>query len=223
MLELRDVAYRYAGTRRRVLEHIDLVVADGEILGVTGPNESGKSTLCLVASGLAPASIGGDLRGAVEVDGQPLHGLAAAELAGRTGIVFADPESQRTGVTASVFEEVAFGPVNLGLPVAESVARARTALATVGLTGLAERHPARLSGGETQLLAVASILALRPRVLVLDEPVAELDQEGRSRVATAIRAAAEVGTAIVVAEHDMAFLAAIGARIVAIERGRLVS
>lgn len=222
MLELRNVAYRYPGTRRAVLAGVELVVGDGEVVGITGPNEAGKSTLCLVASGLAPASIGGELGGEVLVDGLPLRGLSPAELAGRTGIVFADPDAQRSGVTASVFEEVALGPVNLGLAIGESVARTRAALAVVGLTGLAERHPARLSGGETQLLAIASILAMRPRVLVLDEPVAELDSEGRSSVAAAVQDATDAGTAVVVAEHDTDFLAAVGARVVKVHDRTLV-
>lgn len=222
MLELRNVSYRYPGARRAVLEGVDLVVGDGEIVGITGPNEAGKSTLCLVASGLAPASIGGELGGEVRVDGRPLRGHSVAELAGLTGIVFADPATQRSGVTASVFEEVALGPVNLGLAAGESVARTRAALAAVGLEAVAERHPARLSGGETQLLAIASILAMRPRVLVLDEPVAELDPEGRARVADAVRDATAAGITVVAAEHDTDFLAAVGARIVKIHAGTLV-
>jgi len=220
-IELRSVAYRYPGYRSPAIEGIDLRVEDGEIVGVAGRNEAGKSTLCLVASGLAPASTRGELTGDVLVDGTTLRGLPTHELAGRVGIVFSNPASQLSGIAGTVFEEVAIGPVNLGLEVAETAARVRSALAAVGIEDLAARRPDHLSGGQTQLVAIASMLALRPHNLVLDEPVAELDPEGRALVAAALRAVAASGTSILVAEHDVDFLASIGARMVGITVGRL--
>lgn len=219
-LELRAVSYRYPGYRRRALEAVDLRVGDGEIVGLVGPNEAGKSTICLVASGLAPASIGGELAGDVFVDGVALRGIPVHELARYVGLVFANPASQLSGIAGTVFEEVAFGPVNLGLAVPETVGRVRMALATVGIEDLAERRPDRLSGGQTQLVAIAAMLAMRPRVLVLDEPVAELDPEGRRLVGEALRSLAGAGTAMLVAEHDLDLLRSLDARIVAIDCGR---
>lgn len=220
-LELRAVSYRYPGYRRPALAAIDLRVGDGEIVGLVGPNEAGKSTICLVASGLAPASIGGELTGDVLVDDVSLGGLPVHELAGRVGIVFANPASQLSGIAGTVFEEVAFGPVNLGLAVPETMDRVRVALASVGIEDLAERRPDRLSGGQTQLVAIAAMLAMRPRVLVLDEPVAELDPEGRRLVGEALHSLARAGTALLVAEHDLDLLASLDARIVAIDGGRI--
>jgi energy-coupling factor transporter ATP-binding protein EcfA2 len=220
-LELRTVSYRYAGYRRLALDRVDLRIEDGEIVGLVGPNEAGKSTICLVASGLAPGSIGGALTGEVLVDGESLAGRPPSELAGRVGIVFANPMSQLSGIAGTVFEEVAIGPVNLGLPVVDSVSRAREALAAVGIEDLAERAPDRLSGGQAQLVAIASMLAMRPRHLVLDEPVAELDPDGRRLVGEALRSVARAGTAVLVAEHDLDLLAALGARIVKLEAGRI--
>ncbi|HEX8025576.1 MAG TPA: ABC transporter ATP-binding protein, partial [Candidatus Limnocylindrales bacterium] len=132
-LELRGVSYRYPGYARHVLSEIDLTLRDGEIVGLVGPNEAGKSTLCLVASGLAPASVGGVLGGEVRLDGEPIAGKQPHELASRIGMVFQNPNTQRSGVTGTVFEEVALGPVNLGLPIAETVARTRRALATLSI------------------------------------------------------------------------------------------
>lgn len=220
-LELRGVSYRYPGYRRLALDGVDLRVGDGEVVGLVGPNEAGKSTACLVASGLAPASIGGELTGEVLVDGVPLRGRRTHELAERVGIVFANPASQLSGVTGTVFEEVALGAVNLGLPVGETLGRARAALAAVGIDELAERRPDALSGGQTQLVAIASMLAMRPRVLVLDEPVAELDPEGRRLVGETLRSLAGAGTALLVAEHDLDLLRSIGARLVSIDGGRI--
>ena len=125
MLELRGASYRYAGYANDALKDIDLRLDDGEIVGLVGPNEAGKSTLCLVASGLAPASIGGSLKGVMTIDGTPTAGLKTHELAERVIVGFQNPNTQRSGIAATVFEEIALGPMNLGLPVAETVARTR--------------------------------------------------------------------------------------------------
>jgi energy-coupling factor transporter ATP-binding protein EcfA2 len=120
-----------------------------------------------------------------------------------------------------VFEEVAVGPVNLGRSVPETVAAVRTALRAVGIDDLAERHPAHLSGGQAQLLAIASALAMGPRLLVLDEPTAQLDPEATDAVVASLRALAAAGTALLVAEHRLDVLDALGARRIALAGGRL--
>jgi len=221
MLELRGVTYRYPGSRRAALDCIDLVLGDGEIVGVVGPNEAGKSTLCLVAAGIAPGSVGGELTGEVLVDHSSLRGLRSWEAATQVGIVFGDPSSQLSGMNDTVFAEVAFGPVNLGLPATESRARTERALARLGIANLAERAPDRLSGGQQQLVAIASMVAMESRALVLDEPVAELDPDGRSVVGASLRGLARAGTTILLTEHDTDFLAAVCDRVVAIDGGRL--
>lgn len=220
-LELRGVSYRYAGARLPAIAQVDLAIPDGEIVGLVGPNEAGKTTTCLVASGFAPASIGGELRGEVRLDGVPLVVRAPWELAGRTGLLLAEVASQRTGVTATVLEEVAFGPVNLGLAADATLERARGAMTTLGIEGLADRDPTHLSGGQARLVAIASIVAMRPRLLVLDEPVGELDTTGRDRVVAALGELAADGTSVLVAEHDTRFLSALGARVLHVRDGRL--
>ena len=221
VLELRAVTYRYPGERRPALSDIDLQVAAGEIVGLTGPNEAGKSTLCLVAAGIAPGSAGGELDGEVVVAGATLRDLRAWEVAGRVGIVFADPASQLSGIHESVRDEIAFGPLNLGLAAAEAAARAERVMSLLGVHALADRNPRRLSGGEQQLVAIASMLAMQPRALVLDEPVAELDPDGRRLVGETLRSLARAGTAILVAEHDTDFLALTCDRVVSIHGGSL--
>jgi energy-coupling factor transporter ATP-binding protein EcfA2 len=222
MLTLEGVAYRYPGYSRLVLRDVELRIEDGEIVGLVGPNEAGKSTLCLVASGLAPASVGGELRGTVTIDGEALAGRPTHELAAIVGLVFQNPNTQRSGVAGTVFEEVALGPVNLGLPVAETVARTRDALARLRIEALAERDPARLSGGQAQLVAIASIVAMRPRHLILDEPTAQLDPEGTRLVGDALRALSEMGTALLIAEHKTDLLEDLCSRVVCIDGGQLV-
>jgi energy-coupling factor transporter ATP-binding protein EcfA2 len=222
MLELNAVSYRYAGYANEVLHDVDLRLEDGEIVGLVGPNESGKSTLCLVASGLAPASVGGSLRGTLTIDGAPTAGLTTHELAERVVVGFQNPNTQRSGIAATVFEEIALGPMNLGLPVVETVERAREAIARLRLESIIRRDPLRLSGGQSQLVAIASLLAMRPRHVILDEPTAQLDPAGTKLVGDALRALADVGTSLLIAEHKTDLLDGLCTRILAIDAGRIV-
>jgi energy-coupling factor transporter ATP-binding protein EcfA2 len=222
VLELRGATYRYAGYARPAVHEVDLALRDGEIVGLVGGTESGKSTICLVASGLAPLSIGGELRGEVLIDGQPTAGLPVHELAQWVVTGFQDPETQRSGVAATVFEEVALGPMNLGLPVAETLARTRRALATLRIEHIADRHPARLSGGQGQLVAIAGLLAMGPRHVVLDEPTAQLDPDGSHLVAAALRDLAATGAALLIAEQRTDVLDGLCDRVVVVDGGRVV-
>jgi energy-coupling factor transport system ATP-binding protein len=221
-VRLRAVGYAYAGTDTPVLHDIDLEIPRGRVLGVVGPNDAGKSTLCLVAAGLAPNVIGGRLEGTVELDGVDLRGLKPHEAAQRAGVLFQNPETQLSGTAATVFEEVAFGPRNVGLELAQLVAQVEAALEAVGIADLAARDPQRLSGGQAQLVALASVLALRPTVLVLDEPTSQLDPAGTRLVGDALlRLAADGGTAILVTEHKTDLLERLAHDVVVLDQGRI--
>ena len=221
MLEIKGVNYRYAGYANPVLHDIDLRLGNGEIIGVVGANEAGKSTLCLVASGLAPGSIGGGLTGTLAIDGEDMAGRPLHEFSTRVGIGFQNSATQLSGVTGSVFEEVALGPMNLGLTSRETVERTKAALATLGIEHLAERQPRRLSGGQAQLVVIASLLAMRPAHLVLDEPTAQLDPEGTRLVGDALRGLATTGTALLVVEHKTDLLDGLCSRVVVLDAGRV--
>ncbi len=222
MLQLTAVSYRYAGYANEVLHEVDLRLDDGEIVGLVGPNEAGKSTLCLVASGLAPASIGGTIRGTVTLDGEVATGLKTFQLAERVVVGFQNPNTQRSGIAATVFEEIALGPMNLGLPVVETVARTHEAIARLRLDDLIGRDPQRLSGGQSQLVGIASLLAMRPRHVILDEPTAQLDPAGTQLVGEALRDLASGGTSLLIAEHKTDLLDGLCSRIIAIDGGRIV-
>jgi energy-coupling factor transporter ATP-binding protein EcfA2 len=219
MLVLESISYRYAGAARPSLREVSLSLPDGAVVGVAGPSEAGKTTLCLVASGLAPRTVGGTLTGRVLLDGQDTAPLPIHALAGRIGIAFASPATQLSGVADTVYEEVAFGPMNLGLPRDEVIRRTEEALAGLRIEALAARHPARLSGGQQQLVAIAGLLALRPGLLVLDEPTAQLDPAGSSLVADALAGLADGGASILIAEQKTDLLAAICSRMVVIAGG----
>jgi energy-coupling factor transport system ATP-binding protein len=224
VLTLTGVSYRYAGYAKPVLHDIDMTLANGEIVGIVGANEAGKSTLCLVACGLAPGSIGGALTGGgLSIDGNAMAGRPLHEFALQVGIGFQNPATQLSGVTGSVFEELALGPMNLGLRRRDTVERVKTALAILGIEDLAEREPRRLSGGQAQLVVLASLLAMRPAHLVLDEPTAQLDPEGTRLVGEALRGLAATGTALLIAEHKTDLLDELCSRVVVLDGGRIVA
>jgi energy-coupling factor transporter ATP-binding protein EcfA2 len=200
VIRLEKVSYWYPGQLLPAVAEVSLEVAPGEVVGLTGPNESGKTTICLLAAGLAPRVVGGRVEGRIT-------------LPATAAMLFDAPAAQLTGLHSTVFDEVAFGPCNLGLPAAEVESRTRSSLAALGLGGFAGRHPDRLSGGERQLVALAGLLAMRPSHLVLDEPLGRLDEEGSALVSAAIEELAGTGTALLVAEHQLDFLAKVSTRV----------
>ncbi|MFI5262118.1 MAG: energy-coupling factor ABC transporter ATP-binding protein [Candidatus Limnocylindrales bacterium] len=192
-LRLDAVSYRYAGSGGVVLQDVDLTVELGEVVGLVGANEAGKSTLCLVAAGLAPGTIGGHLGGTVSIDHLTTARARPFELAQHCGSLFQNPATQISGTAPTVWEEVAFGPRNLGVSVAEVVRRVGDAIEALGIGTLVERDPARLSGGQAQLVALAGVLALRPTYLVLDEPTSQHHPQGTRLVGDALAALARQG------------------------------
>jgi energy-coupling factor transporter ATP-binding protein EcfA2 len=220
-LSLSGVGYRYAGATRASLLDIDLELPDGGVIGLAGPSEAGKTTLCLVASGLAPRTVGGQIRGRITLDGEDTDTWPMHRLSQRIGIGFQNPSTQLSQVAATVFEEVAFGPMNLAVPRDEVVARTWTALEALGITDLAERDPRHLSGGQQQLVAMAGLLAIRPEHFVLDEPTAQLDPAGTRMVADAISRLAADGVSILVAEQKTDLLAAVASEMVVLSDGKV--
>lgn len=222
-LAMEEVRYGYAGSRRPVLDGVTLHLLPGRVLGLVGGNESGKSTLCLVAAGLAPGSIGGRLEGSVRLSGTDVADMRPHESAQHAGILFQNPQTQLSGTVATVYEEVAFGPRNLGLGIPEIVDRVESALGILGLNALAPRDPMRLSGGQAQLVALASVLAMRPALLVLDEPTSQLDPAGTRLVGAALHdLSATLGTAVLIVEHKTALLAEIADEVVVLDAGKVV-
>jgi energy-coupling factor transporter ATP-binding protein EcfA2 len=221
-MRLVSVTYRYAGATRASLHGVDLELPDGQVIGLAGASESGKSTLCLVASGLAPRAIRGTLDGRLEIDGVDVSGRPMHELAAVVGIGFQHPATQLSGVADTVYEEVAFGLANLAVPRDDLMDRVEDALVRLGIEDLAGRDPARLSGGQMQLVAIAGLLAMRPRHLVLDEPTAQLDPAGTRLVGDAVERLAADGSSILVAEQKTDLLARICSRVVVLEAGRVV-
>jgi energy-coupling factor transport system ATP-binding protein len=221
-LRLSGASYRYAGASQHALESVDLELTPGTIVGVVGANDSGKSTLAVVAAGLAPKLIGGELTGSVMIDELDTRVAPSYALAQRCGVLFQNPLTQLSGTAPTVWEEIAFAPRNVGLPLAETVARVDWVVQTLRLERLVERDPMRLSGGQAQLVALAGVLAMRPAYLVLDEPTSELDPQGTREVATALGLlAAETRCGVLIVEHKTDLLRSLAGSIAVMAAGRI--
>jgi energy-coupling factor transport system ATP-binding protein len=205
-LEVRGLAVRYLIRQRRALDGIDLAVAPGETVGVTGRNGAGKSTLALASAGFIPRVVRAEVSGEVVVDGQRTADATLADLVRRVGIVFSTPANQLSAARLTVREELAFGLENLGVARSEIDARIERALAELGIAELAERLPTALSGGEQQRVAIASVLVMGAGILVLDEPTAQLDPAGTDAVAALLADRARAGTAVLATEHKPSIL-----------------
>ena len=210
-IHARGLSYRYPGGHP-ALDGIELQVLNGERVAVLGPNGAGKTTLMLHLGGL----LLGD--GALEVAGIPARRGRLPELRGRVGLVFQDPDDQLFMPT--VEEDVAFGPLNVGLGAEEARGRVTEALAAVGMAGAERRPPHQLSMGERRRVALATVLAMRPALLVLDEPSANLDPRGRREL---LEVLADLDRTLVVVTHDLPLAAALCERAVVLDRGRVVA
>ncbi len=194
------------------LNDLHLSIEAGETVGLIGPNGAGKTTLFLCLAGVLKAQ-----PGSVAVDGlDPANPAQRRQLPSRLGVVFQDSDDQL--IHATVEDDVAFGPLNLGLSTDEARARVAEALTRVGLTGFEERVPFHLSGGEKRRAALAGALATRPDVLLLDEPTMFLDPRGRRELAKFL---AEIPGTKVIATHDLEFVLATCGRAVLLDAGRL--
>ena len=203
-----------------VLSGLNLEVERGEFLSIMGPTGAGKTTLCLALNGLVPHSTGGRFGGDVIVAGLNTREHPVVFLASRVGVVFQDAESQLFNMT--VEDEVAFGPESLGLPRLEIGERVDWALAAVGMAAHRERSPFRLSGGQKQRVAIAAMLAMLPRILVLDEPTAGLDPVGKAEVFGVIRELQRRRQmTIVLVEQESEKIAEFSDRVVVMRGGRV--
>ena len=176
-VSIRDLTYRYRGQREPALNGVSLEVAEGEFVVVMGPSGAGKSTLCVSLNGLIPHFLRGRMEGDVRIEGRSTREGRVGEFAKEVGLVFQDFEAQLFSTNVAL--EVAFGPENFQVEHEEMVRRVRGVLKQVRLEGFEDRTPATLSGGQKQRLAIASVLAIQPRILCLDEPTTDLDPIGK--------------------------------------------
>lgn len=219
-LRLEHVSFTYADSAVPALRDVSLEVQQGEMMVIMGASGAGKSTLVKCCNRIVPAFQSGRFSGAVHLFGRRLANEGVGELAGTVGMVLQDFEAQVFATT--VRDEIVFGMEQIGIAPAEMQHRLAEVLAQVGLAGFESRDPASLSGGEKQRLALAAILALRPRLLILDEPTTDLDPQGRQQIFTLLRQLRAQGYTLVVVEHDIA-VALEADRLAVLANGHLVA
>ncbi|WP_288006195.1 ABC transporter ATP-binding protein [Thermofilum sp.] len=223
IIKIENLTYAYPTSKDFVLKNISFTVNRGEVLAVIGPNGAGKSTLLKALNGLVPHFYGGKYGGKVVVSGFEVLNTPISKMSTKVGFVFQDPEDQISGLALTVWEEVAFGLMMLGYPREEIDKRVKEAIDYVGLAGLEKRSPFELSGGQMQRLAIATVLALRPEVIVMDEPTAQLDPLGKYEVLSVIEKLAESGSTIVLAEQEIEEVVYFADKMLLLDKGEAVA
>jgi cobalt/nickel transport system ATP-binding protein len=213
-VEVRGLRFGYGG--REALRGLDFAIAGGECVGVVGPNGAGKSTLLLHLNGILPEEPAAEP--SVFIDGQPVTRDTLPAIRRAVGLLFQDPDDQIFCPT--VFEDVAFGPQQFGLPPAELKRTVDAALAQVRLSGFEDRAPHHLSLGEKRRVCLAGVLACAPRILVLDEPTSGLDPRGKRELVELLRG---LPATRIVASHDLDLVVALCARVLVLDEGVLVA
>jgi len=222
LIRLRGLTFYYGDATKSALQDVNLEIDDGEFILVTGPSGCGKSSLCRCLNGLIPHFYGGKIAGRVEVQGLDVTKHSTKELATMVGMVFQDPENQL--IAMDVEREIAFGLENLAFSRDVIAKRMEESLDTLGIPHLRYRQVHELSGGEKQKVAIASVLALHPDILVLDEPTSELDPKGAEEVLSIVeRLNDELGITVVLIEHRLDRVVHLVDRMIVLDGGSIVA
>ncbi len=211
IVEIRDLSFSYPDGRQ-ALKEICLDIYEGDQVALIGPNGAGKSTLLLHFNGILKGN------GAARVFGLPLNGNGLKSIRRRVGLVFQDPEDQLFSPT--VFDDVAFGPINMGLSPEEVHQQVTRALNWVGMKGYEQRSPHHLSLGEKKRIALATVLSMNPELLVLDEPTSNLDPRGKWSL---IRLLHQLPATKIIASHDLELVKALCHRAILMDEGKVVA
>jgi len=219
---VENLKYRYPLSNELALKGISFEVDKGEFIGIVGKNLSGKSTLCQALVGLVPHFYKGAYGGSVIVDGLEVLKSEISELSQKVGIVFQNPFTQVTGSKLTVYEEIAFGLENMGISREEMRERIDNSLKLLDIYKFRDRNPFDLSGGQMQRMAIASIIAMKPEIIVLDEPTSQLDPQGSEEVFKAIQNLSKEGMTVIMVEHKMEKIAKYSDRVMLLNDGEIV-
>jgi energy-coupling factor transport system ATP-binding protein len=217
IIKLENVSYTYKFAKKKALKNFSLEVKEGEFVGIIGPTGAGKTTLCYCLSGVIPHILGGELEGRIIIKGIDTKEISVAKLSQIVGFCQQDAETQL--FMTDVEKEIVFPLENLALPTEEIKSRLENILEITRLTRYRKRHPFFLSGGEKQRVVLASVLAMRPEILILDETTSELDPVGVEEVMEVVGQLKKEGKTIIMVEHDLDRLAKFADRIVLINNG----
>lgn len=219
-ISARNLTFTYAGAHEPSMQNVTLTLAKGEFAILTGPSGCGKTTFCRCLNGLIPNFYSGNLEGELEIDGINVSGKSTAELATLVGFVFQNPENQLFSL--SVERDVAFGLENLGIPREEALERVRWAMDATGITDLRNKAPYELSGGQQQRAAIAGVLAMRPSILVLDEPTSFLDPKSAEEIIAVIaKLNRELKLTTLLVEHRLDVVSRYANRVIVMDKGKI--
>ena len=221
-INIQNLSYKYPLVKEPVLQNISAKIREGEFISIVGPNGAGKSTLCYALAGFVPHFFKGEFSGEIEVNGKASSKSTLDEWVLNVGLAFQNPFNQISGAKYTVFEEIAFGLENIGTPREEIKSRVKDAMSLTGISELADRSPYSLSGGQQQRVALTSILVMRPKLLVLDEPTSQMDPIGTREVFGVVRKMAEEGMTVVMVEHKVEWIAEFADRVIALKQGQVL-
>lgn len=222
MIDVEGLWYTYPNVPEPALKDINLQINSGEFILLTGPSGCGKTTFCRCLNGLIPHFYNGEIKGDITVDGLHTRDHPTYELAKHVGLIFQNPDNQIFSLT--VEKDIAFGLENLGLPKGRMVEEIDWAMDRVGIASLRERGTHELSGGQKQRLTIASVLAMHPGIIVMDEPTAYLDPMGAERIFNILHTLnEEQGITIILIEHRMDLAVKYCNRIIVFDKGQVVS
>jgi energy-coupling factor transport system ATP-binding protein len=222
VLELKDVTFKYQLAKETILENISLSIEKGEFVALVGRNGVGKTTLCSIMRGLIPTFHTGTMSGQVLLNGVDISEMSIGDLALHIGFVFQNPFVQVSGVKQTVFEEIAYGLENLGVERSEIIRRVDEMLIQLNIEHLRSKHPMQLSGGQSQRVALASVLVMDPGILIIDEPTSQLDPQGTEEVFETIRLLKERKKTIILVEHKVDWVAEYADRVIVINDKHIV-
>ena len=220
---VEHLKYRYPLTEELVLKDISFTIEPGEFIGIIGENNAGKSTLCQALVGIIPNFYKGAYGGKILIDEIEVAKQNVSDICRKVGIVFQNPFNQVTGSKLTVYEEIGFGLENMGLPRNEMIERIDYSLRLLDIYKYKDRNPFDLSGGQMQRMAIASIIAMRPEVIILDEPTSQLDPQGSDEVFRAVQSLSHEGITIIMVEHKMEKIAAYSDRIMLLQDGQIAA
>lgn len=222
MIELKNVSFKYELQEEKTIKNLDLYVKQGEFVGIIGKNGSGKTTLCNIIRGIIPDFVQGEITGSISIDNKDINDIERGEMAELVGFVFQNPFSQISGIKKTVFEEIAYGLENLGVPREEIRQRVTDVIKLLKIEDLQDQNPNELSGGQSQRVAIASIIVMNPKVLIFDEPTSQLDPLGTEEIFDILKLLKSQNKTIILVEHKIDLIAEYADRVVVMDDGQII-
>ena len=220
--KIENVNYKYPLEEKQALKNINIEIKKGEFWAVIGKNGSGKTTFCNMLRRFVPDFYKGELKGRITLEGKELKDYSAKEIVQKVGFVFQNPFTQISGVKETVFEEIAFGLENLALDAEYIRKRVEETLKLLRIEELRDKNPYELSGGQGQKVALASIIAMDPEIMVIDEPTSQLDPKGTEEIFEIIDILKKEGKTIILVEHKLELIAEYAEKVMVLNEGEMI-